>query len=155
IHVLERAHVAERLRPGAADADERHLRALRVRDRRHDVRHAGPRGDRAHARPPGDARVAVRGVPGGLLVPDVDDADALVDAAVVDRLDVPSAEREQMRRAVTLERLSDEPTAMNERHPRDSSRYGPVTVDEAPPPRKSRWPAMRSRRAARPTPASP
>src|SRR5213080_3764811 len=42
----------------------------------------------------GDARPAVGGVRRGLLVAHVDDADALVEAAVVDRHDVPAAERE-------------------------------------------------------------
>ena len=96
--------------------DERDAGALRVRDRGDDVGDAGARGDGAHAGPPGHARVAVGRVAGGLLVAHVDDADALVEAAVVDRLDVPAAEREEVRRAVPLERLRDEPTAVHECH---------------------------------------
>ena len=76
----------------------------------------GPGGDRAHAGPPGHARVAVGGVAGGLLVAHVDDADALVEAAVVDGLDVAAAEREEVRRAVALERLGDEPAAVDHAH---------------------------------------
>ena len=41
-----------------------------------------------------------------------------VEAAVVDGLDVPAAEREEVRRAVTFERLRDQPTAVDERHER-------------------------------------
>ena len=44
-----------------------------------------------------------------------------VEAAVVDRLDVPAAEREEVRRAVTLERLRDETTAVDEGHGRKLS----------------------------------
>ena len=102
--------------PGAADDDHRDAGALRVRDRGDDVGHAGPGGDGAHAGPPGDARVAVGGVTGGLLVADVDDADAFVETAVVDGLDVPAAEREEVRRAVACKRLRDQSTAVNERH---------------------------------------
>ena len=90
----------ERLRPGAADARSSGARALRVRDRGHHVGDAWPRRHRAHAGPPGDARLPVGGMPGGLLVAHVDDANAFVEAAVVDRLDVAAAEGEEVRHAV-------------------------------------------------------
>ena len=116
VHVLQRAHVAEQLRPCAADADERNARALRIRHRGHDIGHARTCRHRAHAGPARHARVAVRGVACGLLVPNVDDADVLVETPVVDGLDVTSAQREEMRRSVTLERLRDQTTTVNERH---------------------------------------
>jgi hypothetical protein len=119
VHVLERAHVLQDPRPRAADHDHRDPRALRVGDSRHDVRDAGPRCDGAHAGLACDARVPVGGVPCRLLVPHVDDADAVVETAVVNRLDVPAAEREEVRDPVPRERLGNEPTAMNLRHARD------------------------------------
>ncbi len=116
VHVLERAHVGEGARAGAADDDHRDAAALGVGDGGDGVRHAGARGDSAHARSPGDARVAVGGVAGRLLVPDVDDADAVVEAPVVDGLDVAAAEGEEVRCAVAQERLGDESTAVDLSH---------------------------------------
>jgi excinuclease UvrABC ATPase subunit len=58
-------------------------------------------------------------VSGGLLVTNVDDANVLVDASVVNRLDVTAAQREQMRDAVTFESLRNEPAAVNECHARE------------------------------------
>ena len=48
-----------------------------------------------------------------LLVAHVDDADALVEAAVVDRHDVPAAEREDVRHALLLERARDDPSSVH------------------------------------------
>ena len=73
-------------------------RALRVGKRRHGIGDARSGGHRAHPGTSRHARVAVGGVPGGLLVAHVDHADPFVHAAVVDGLDVPATEREQMRR---------------------------------------------------------
>ena len=91
VHVLERAHVLEGARALAADADHRHVAAKRVRDARHRIGDAGSRGDE------GDARLARRACPafgavrGGLLVAQIDDADVLIEAPVVDALDVTAA----------------------------------------------------------------
>ena len=56
---------------------------------------AGAGGDDADAAAAGGARPAFGGVAGDLLVADVDDADAFVDAGVVDGLDVAAAEGEE------------------------------------------------------------
>jgi hypothetical protein len=63
-------------------------------------------------------RPTVGGVAGGLLVAHVDDADAHVEAAVVDVLDVPSAEGEEVRHALDLEGARYEVTAGFHRHVR-------------------------------------
>ena len=63
----------------------------------------GPAVTTAHAGHAGQARPGVGGVGGGLLVADVDDADALVDAAVVDVDDVAAAEGEDRADALRLE----------------------------------------------------
>ena len=94
VHVLQAAHVLERPRRLPADDDHRRLGALRGRDAGDGVGQAGAGRDERDAGLPGDARPAVGGVRRGLLVPHVDDADALVDAPVVDRHDVTAAERE-------------------------------------------------------------
>src|SRR5262249_2535897 len=62
-------------------------------------------------------REAVGGVPRRLLVPDVDDADLLVDTAVVDGLNVPAAQREDVRNPLPAQRACDQATTMNEGHP--------------------------------------
>ena len=77
-----------------ADDDHRDVGAVRARHAGHGVGEAGSRGDDRHAGPTGDARPAVGRVRRGLLVAHVDDADALVEAAVVDRHHVPAAEGE-------------------------------------------------------------
>ena len=94
-----------------------------------DVGDAGPGGHRAHARAPGHARIAVGGVPRGLLVTRVDDADAVIETAVVDGLDVSPAQREEVRDAVAFQRLGDEPTAVYECHGAGAySTRGPPSV---------------------------
>ncbi len=60
---------------------------------------------------------------GGLLVAHVDDANALVEAAVVDGLDVTAAERKQVRHAMSFERLGDEAPAVNECHAGELSSF--------------------------------
>ena len=71
----------------------------------------GPGGGHHAAELAGLARVAVGGVRGDLLVAHVDDADALVDAAVVDVDDVAAAEREDRVDALVLQRLGDQVAA--------------------------------------------
>ena len=81
----------------------------------------GPGGHQRHARPAGDARVAVGGVRRGLLVPHVDDADALVEAAVVDRHDVAAAEREDEVDALFGEGARDDLSTVKLCHSEDPS----------------------------------
>lgn len=94
VHVLQAAHVLVGTRRLAADDDHRSLRTVRGRDTGDRIGETRARGDECHTRLPGDASPTVGGVRRGLLVPRVDDADALVDAPVVDRHDVTAAERE-------------------------------------------------------------
>jgi hypothetical protein len=57
-------------------------------------------------------RPTLRGERGRLLVTHVDDVDALVPAAVVDREQVPARQREQLGHAVRLQPLGDQPSAV-------------------------------------------
>ena len=76
----------------------------------------GPGGHHRHAGPPGDARPAVGGMRGGLFVAHVDDADALVEAAVVDRHHVPAAKGEDERHLLGAQRARHQPSAVNGPH---------------------------------------
>ena len=71
----------------------------------------GPGGGDHAAELAGLARVAVGRVRRDLLVAHVDDADALIDAAVVDVDDVAAAQREDRVHAFVLERLGDQVAA--------------------------------------------
>ena len=99
-HLLEAAHVLEEATRLPADHDDRDVGAPRGGDAGDGVGSARAGGDERHARLAGDPRPAVGGVRRRLLVTDVDHADALVEAAVVDRHDVPAAEREHVRHAL-------------------------------------------------------
>lgn len=77
----------------AADQQHRGLRAEGVGDTGDGVRRARTRGDDRAAGFAGEAGVTVGGMGGDLLVADVDDLYALVDAAVVDVDDVAAAQR--------------------------------------------------------------
>src|SRR5206468_8165989 len=83
-----------------------------VRDPGDAVGEARSGGDRRDARSQSHASPAVRAVYGGLLVPEVDDLDAEVDAPVVDRCDVSAREREQVPHPLVLQRLRDKVTAV-------------------------------------------
>ena len=107
------AHVLEQARRLAADDDHRDVGAPRGRDAGDGVGEPGPGGHDRDAGLPGDARPAVGRVRRRLLVAHVDDADALVEAAVVDRHDVPAAEREDVRHALLLERARDDPSSVH------------------------------------------
>ncbi len=84
------------------------LARMRVRDAGDGVGEARAGGDDRDAGLPGDARPAVGGVRRGLLVAHVDDADALVEAAVVDRHDVSAAEREDEGHLLGVQRAGDD-----------------------------------------------
>jgi hypothetical protein len=108
--VLQRSHLVLGERALSADVQNWALGAERRGDPGHRVGAAGTcRGDHATelAGLPG---VAVRGVRRDLLVPHVDDADALVDAAVVDVDDMAAAEREDRIHALVLESFRHEVT---------------------------------------------
>ena len=109
--VLERAHLV--LGEGAltADVEHRALGAERGRDAGHRVGETGARRRHDAAEAPGLAGVAVRGMGRDLLVADVDDADALVDAPVVDVDDVPAAEGEDGVHPLAPEGAGDEVAA--------------------------------------------
>ena len=91
IHLLQRALAQLAEGPLATEDENRRVRAPRIRDPRHTVGHAGARRDRRDTDLSGvAARPSVGGVRRGLLVANVDDPDALVEAAVVERHDVPA-----------------------------------------------------------------
>src|SRR5918999_5083946 len=92
--VLQGAHAVLVERPLAADQEHRALGTQRVGDAGDRVGRARAGGDDRAAGPSRDARISVRCVRSNLLVANVDDLDALVDAAVVDVDDVPAAEGE-------------------------------------------------------------
>ena len=75
----------------------------------------GPAVSARHAGLAGGLGPALGGERGRLLVADVDDVDALLAAAVVDREQVAAREREQLRHAVRLEALRDQPAAVQPR----------------------------------------
>src|SRR5205814_1776464 len=105
-------------RAGAADDDERGLRREAVRHRGDDAGDAGPGRHDRDAAPPLHAAPGLGGVAGRLLVSDVDDANALEPAALVDRHHVPTAEREDRVDALGRDRLRREPAALERlRHP--------------------------------------
>ena len=99
----------------AADQQHRALGAEGVGDTGDGVGRAGAGGDDRAAGLAGDPGVAVGGVRGDLLVADVDDVDALVDAAVVDVDDVAAAEGEDHVDPLGLERLGDQVTTGDRR----------------------------------------
>ena len=72
----------------------------------------GPGRERAHARLARGLRPALGRERRRLLVADVDDVDALLAAAVVDREQVAAGEREQLRDAVRLEALRHQAAAV-------------------------------------------
>ena len=112
VHVLQAAHVLEGARRLTADDDHRRLGAVRGRDPGDRVGQPGSGGDERDAGLPGDAAPAIGGVRCGLLVPHVDDADALVDAPVVDRHDVTAAKREHELDALFGEGARDDLSTM-------------------------------------------
>ena len=109
--ILQRSHLVLGQRPLAADVQDRALRAERGRDAGHRVGAAGPGGRDDAAELAGLARITVGGVRGDLFVAHVDDADALVDATVVDVDDVAAAKREDRVHAFVLQCLCDQMAA--------------------------------------------
>ena len=112
--VLQRAHLVLGERALAADVQHRALGAEGGGDAGHRVGAARARGRHDAAELAGLARIAVGGMGRHLLVADVDDPDALVEAAVVDVDDVAAAQGEDGVHALVLERLGDEPAARDD-----------------------------------------
>ncbi len=112
--ILQAAHAPLAERALAADVEHRALGAERRGNAGHRIRAAGPGGRHHATESAGLARVAVGGVRRRLLVTHVDDADALVDAAVINVDDVAAAQREDGVHALGLERLGDEMAAGND-----------------------------------------
>ena len=109
VDLLQRARAPAHLRrPAAEHADRRAVR-LGAGDRADPVGDAGPGGQRRDPDPAGRLGEALGGEGRGLLVADVDDLDALLLAAVVDREEVPAGEREEVRDAPRLQDLGDDP----------------------------------------------
>ena len=112
--VLQAAHLPLGEGALATDVQNRALRAESRGDAGDRVGAAGAGGGDDAAEFAGLARIAVGGVRRGLLVAHVDDADALVQAAVVDVDDVAAAQREDCVDPFRLERLGDQVAARND-----------------------------------------
>ncbi len=106
--VLQRTHLVLGERGLAADMDDGAFRAEGGGNAGHRVGAAGA-GRRHHAAElAGLAGIAVGGMGGGLLMAHVDDADAFVDAAVIDVDDVAAAQGEDGVDTLVLQRLGDQ-----------------------------------------------
>ena len=103
-------------RRSSAEHNDRRVAGLRGGHRAHPVRHARPGGQRAHAGLARDLRPALGGERRRGLVAHVDDVDALLAAAVVDREQMPAGQREQLAHAVGLQAPRDEPSAVKGLH---------------------------------------
>jgi len=110
----ERLGVAERRRP--ADEERRDAVEVGVRDGGHDVGHARARRHHRHPDPPGRACPAVGGVPRGLLVPRVDEAQPSRALRLVGRVQVTAVQGEDLAHAVPRERARQELSAVDARH---------------------------------------
>ena len=112
--ILERAHpvLGERALP--ADMEDRAFRAERRRHPGDRVGAAGAGGGDDAAELAGLARIAVGGMRGGLFVAHVDDADPLVEAAIVDVDDMPAAEGEDGVHPLVPERSRHQMAAGND-----------------------------------------
>ncbi len=108
VQFLERTHLELIARRLPADDEHRAVRLKRVRNAGHRIGHANAGGHDRNAGAACQTRVRVRRVRRGLLVPQIDNANALVDQAVVDRHDVPAAQREHRVDFFALEHLRDE-----------------------------------------------
>ena len=100
-------------RRGAAEDHHGAAARVGVGDAGDAVGHAWPRGQQRDARLAGDARPALGGMDGDLLVAGIHHANALAHAAVVDRGDVAAAEREDDLDALALEHLGHQHSAVS------------------------------------------
>ena len=115
VHVLERAHVLEHPRALATDDQHRHARSLRVGYRCHDVGDARSRSYCGYAGATGGTGPAVGCVTGRLLVAHIDDSYPFVETPVIDSLDVPAAQREQVCHTLLFQCSRNDATAVNGR----------------------------------------
>ena len=113
--VLQRAHLVLVQRALAADVQDRALRAQRGGDAGDRVGAAGTGRGHHATELAGLAGVAVGGVRGDLLVAHVDDADAFVQAAIVDVDDMAAAQREDGVDAFVPQGLGDQVAARDDR----------------------------------------
>ena len=109
--ILQRAHLVLGHRALTADVQDRAFGTKSRGDAGDGIRASGSGGRDHAAKLAGLARIAVGCVRGDLFVAHVDDADALIDAAVIDVDDVASAEREYRVDTLVLQRLGDQVAA--------------------------------------------
>ena len=93
----------------AGDAHQRNAAALRVGERRHGVREAGPAGHQHDAGPAGRQRVAARHPPRAAFVAGVHETHTLRGAPVEDRVRMVAAQREDDLHPMRLQRPRNEP----------------------------------------------
>ena len=108
LHLLQRSLASVEAGRGAPEQEHGAARGIGIGDAGQRVGHARTRGDRADADSPGQPRRCVGGVRGRLLVPRVDDGDALFHAGGIDRSDVQPREGEEMAYALGLEHPHEE-----------------------------------------------
>ena len=106
-HVLEGALIPVLDWGGAAEDDDRAAGGVGVGDAGDAVGDARAGGEQRDAGAAGQARPALGGMDGGLLVAGIHHADALAGAAVIDRGEVSRAEREDDLDSFALECLGD------------------------------------------------
>ncbi len=113
VELLETAGMLLADEVAAAEHQHRGARQVGVHHRRYQVGHPGGGGHRGDSEPSGQPGVGLGGVPGGLLVADVDDADAFFHAPVEDGDDVAPGEGEQGVDTLGPQRPGDEPPTVD------------------------------------------
>jgi hypothetical protein len=109
--VLQRTHLVLSQRALAADVQNRTLRTERGGDAGDGIRAPGSGGGDDAAELARLARIAVGRVRGDLFVANIDDADALIDAAIINIDDVAAAKSEYRVDTLVLQRLRDQMTS--------------------------------------------
>ena len=112
IDLLQRALAPAHRGRAAAEHDERRVVLERGAHRAHAVGDARAGRERGDARLTGDLRPALGGERGRLFVAGVDEVDALLAAAVVEREQMPAGQREQLRHAVVAQAPRDQAAAV-------------------------------------------
>ena len=108
VDLLQRALAPAHRRRPPAEHEHRRVVLQRRAERAHPVGHAGTGRQRGDARRPGDLRPSLGGERGARLVAHIDDVDALLAAAVVDREQVAARQREELRDPVGGESAGDQ-----------------------------------------------
>ncbi len=122
LDLLQRPLAGIESRGRAADEQERRVGGEGVGDPGQRVGNARPGGDHRDSKAARETRVGIGGVGGALLVPGVDDPDAYIDAAGVDRSDVQPGEREDRGDLLAREHPGDQFAAGDRGHGRRSNR---------------------------------